>query len=235
MCTDGIATSGEAMKLPDHTLKNDPLVRAVLADGLRKFKQDRNRAYLLVIILLLCVMLLVAAILVLANVHTVIPVVSVIDANGHVIKQEVVNKESITSQESFVQHQVHQFIVYCNTFDPLWRQHYSDLCRLHATEPIAKQYSEEIAPDNPENPYYKLPKGGHRYPKITSIAQRDAHSYQVAFQLVTEAAGKEIQVVYYNALVRYRFTAKPIALGDRWENPLGFAAVAYRKDEELRR
>ncbi|MBD4256077.1 type VI secretion protein, partial [Xanthomonas citri pv. citri] len=40
---------------------------------------------------------------------------------------------------------------------------------------------------------------------------------------------------YYTALVRYTFTFKPLALGDRWENALGYATTAYRKDQELSR
>ncbi|KLB48366.1 VirB8/TrbF family protein, partial [Xanthomonas euvesicatoria] len=85
--------------------------------GSNKLKQERNRAYLLIGLLLFVVGGMASAVTVLANVHTVIPVVSVIDANGHVVKQQVVNKETITGQESFVQSQVYDFIMYCNTFD----------------------------------------------------------------------------------------------------------------------
>ncbi|MBD4460013.1 type VI secretion protein, partial [Xanthomonas citri pv. citri] len=77
--------------------------------GSNKLKQERNRAYLLIGLLLFVVGGMASAVTVLANIHTVIPVVSVIDANGHVVKQQVVNKEAITGQESFVQSQVYDF------------------------------------------------------------------------------------------------------------------------------
>ncbi len=217
------------------TFVGDALIRMIQADGLHKFKQERNRAFLLISMLLVCMVILVVAIIVLSNIRTVIPVVSVIDANGYVVKQDVVSKEKIVAQDSFVQSQVYNFMVYCNTFDPAWRQHYSDLCRLHATEDVARQYDNEISPDNPDNPYYLIGKHGHRYPKITGITKMGHDTYQVSFQSITENSGNEKSVTYYMALVRYIFTEKPLALGDRWENPLGFAAMAYRKDQELSR
>lgn len=223
------------MKLGMHTFLGDPNTRAAQLGGSNKLKQERNRAYLFIGLLLFVVGGMASAITVLASIHTVVPVVSVIDANGHVVKQQVVSRETITGQESFVQSTVYGFITYCNTFDPAWRQHYADLCRLHSTHEVARQYDAETAAENPNNPYYLIGQGGRRYPKITGITSLGKDAYQVAFQSITEKPGTEPKTEYYSALVRYTFTFKPLPLGDRWENPLGFAATAYRKDQELSR
>lgn len=223
------------MRSGNKTYIDDPLIRTIQADGLHKLKQERNRAFVLVFFLLVCIAMLVTAIVVLSNLRTVIPVVTVLDANGHIVRQAVVDKERMIAEDSFVQGQVHNFIVYCNTFDPPWRQHYSDLCRLHASEDVARQYASETSPDNPDNPYYLIGHHSRRYPKITAITKLNDDTYQVSFQSITEHVGNAKHVAYYTALVRYVFTAKPLALGDRWENPLGFAAIAYRKDQELSR
>lgn len=223
------------MRAGNKTYIDDPLVRTIQADGLHKLKQARNRAFVVVFVLLVCVAMLASAIVVLSNLRTVIPVVAVLDADGHIVRQAVVDKERMIAEESFVQGQVYNFIVYCNTFDPAWRQHYSDLCRLHASEDVARQYADETAPDNHDNPYYLIGHHSRRFPRITAIAKLNSDTYQVSFQSITEHAGNTKQVDYYTALVRYVFTAKPLALGDRWENPLGFAAIAYRKDQELSR
>jgi type IV secretion system protein VirB8 len=100
---------------------------------------------------------------------------------------------------------------------------------------VARQYDQETSPDNTNNPYYQLGQSGRRYPKITGITPLSKDAYQVAFQLITEKPGASAQTDYYTGLVRFTFTLKPLALGDRWENPLGFAATAYRKDQELSR
>jgi type IV secretion system protein VirB8 len=217
------------------TFKGDPATQKVQAGGTNKLKQERNRSYLFNVLLLLVVTGLAVAVVVLSKIHTVIPVVSVVDANGHVIKQQVVTPETITGRESYVQSQIYDFIMACNTFDPDWRQRFADLCRLHSTVAVARQYDVETAADNPDNPYYQLGPNGKRYPKIVGLSPVGANAYQVSFQQITEKPATEPKVDYYTALVRYSFTFKPLALGDRWENPLGFAATAYRKDQELSR
>lgn len=203
--------------------------------GSNKLKQERNRAYLLVALLLFALGGLASAVAVLAQVHTVVPVVSVIDANGHVVKQQVVSAETITGQEAFVQSQVYDFIMYCNTFDPDWRQRFADLCRLHSTQAVAALYERETSAENPDNPYYQLGTGGRRYPRITGITSLGKDAYQVSFQSITERPGSPPKTDYYTALIQSTFTFKPLALGDRWENALGYATTAYRKDQELSR
>ncbi|VVE59096.1 type IV secretion system protein [Pandoraea sputorum] len=223
------------MNFGSGTFKGDANTQSLQLGGSNKLKQERNRAYLFIGLLLFVVGGMASAITVLASIHTVIPVVSVMDANGHVLKQQVVDRQTITGQESFVQSQVYDFIMDCNTFDPAWRQRFADLCRLHATPDVARQYDAETAAENPQNPYYLVGQGGRRYPKITGITSLGKDAYQVSFQSITEKAGTEPKTEYYTALVRYTFTFKPLVLGDRWENALGFAATAYRKDQELSR
>jgi type IV secretion system protein VirB8 len=223
------------MNVGKWTFKGDSDTQAMQLGGSNKLKQERNRAYLFIGLLVFSIGGLASAVAVLANTHKIIPVVSVIDANGHMVKQQVVSAETITGQESFVQSQVYDFIMYCNTFDPNWRQRFADLCRLHSTQAVAGQYDAETSADNPDNPYYQIGQGGRRYSKITGITSLGKDAYQVSFQSITEKPGTPPKTDYYTALVRYTFTFKPLSLGDRWENALGFAAMAYRKDQELSR
>ena len=217
------------------TFKGDAQIRQVQLGGTNKLRQERNRAYLAIVLLILCVLSLSAAVTILSSIHTVVPVISIQDANGHVVQQQVVDKETITGYESFIQGQVHDFIVACNTFDPGWRQLYADRCRLRSTPAVARQYDQETSPENRDNPYYALGESGRCYPQITAVTAIDKNAYQVAFKSIVEKAGSQPQTEYYTALVRFSFTFKPLALGDRWENPLGFAAIAYRKDQEFSR
>jgi len=223
------------MKKKKGTVVGDESIKTIQLGGTNKLKQERNRAYLFIALLSICVAALAIAVTALSKIHTVIPVVSVIDENGHVVKQQIVNNDTITSNESFVQSQVYDFITYCNTFDPNWRQRYADLCRLHSTQAVARQYDEETSAENPNNPYYEIGSQGQRYPEITAITSLGKDAYQVSFRSITKKQGTEPKVEYYTALVRYTFTYTPLSLGDRWENGLGFAATAYRKDQELSR
>lgn len=223
------------MKAGTGTFMGDGVTRAAQLGGSNLLKQQRNRAYLLIALLLLVICGLAAAVTVLAQMHTVIPVVSVIDANGHVVKQQVVNQETLMGQEAFVQSQVYDFVMYCNTFDPDWRQRFADLCRLHSTQSVAALYDRETSAENPSNPYYQIGPSGRRFPKITGITSLGKDAYQVSFQSITEKPGSAPKAEYFTALVQTTFTFKPLALGDRWENALGYATTAYRKDQELSR
>lgn len=219
------------------TFKGDAATQAVQLGGINQLRQDRNRAYLFSVVLMFAVLGLALAVATLSQIHTVIPVVSVLDANGHVVKQTVVTRETITGQESFIQAAVKDFVEYCNTFDPdpYWRQHFADLCRLHSTEKVAAQYDWETAAANPENPYYALiAQHAKRYPKIIGIRRLPGNdAFQVEFQSITEKIGEPPKIEYYVALVQYIFTYKPLAIENRWENGLGFAATVYRKNQKL--
>ncbi|PRP68795.1 type VI secretion protein [Chromobacterium amazonense] len=217
------------------TVKGDELTRQQVLGGSNKVRRERNRAYLFGGLLLLCLAGALVAVTVLSVIHTVIPVIAVLDNNGHVIKQQVVQKDAIVAEEAIVQSNLHAFVRDCNTFDPAWRQHLSDLCRLRSTPAVAEQYDREIAPDNPQNPYYQLPSGGKRRAQITGFSKLEDNAYQVMFKSLTERPGAEPLVDYFTALVRFNFTAQPMALGDVWENPLGFVVTAYRRDQELSR
>lgn len=137
------------MKAGARTVIGDSRTQAVQLGGTNRLKQERNRAYLFIGLLLFVIGGLASAVTVLASIHTVIPVVSVVDANGHVVKQQLVSRETITGQDAFVQSQVYDFIMYCNTFDPDWRQRFADLCRLHSTQAVAAQYDRETSAENP--------------------------------------------------------------------------------------
>jgi len=217
----------------NHTIKQDSATRRAFISGTNKLKQERDRALLFNLLLAILLALSIAANVVLAKIHTVIPVVTTIDANGHVVTQQVVSRETISGIASFVENQVYHFITACNTFDQAWRQYYADMCRLHSTESVARQYDQETGKDNPNNPYYLIAPGGRRYPKITAINPIEENAYQVEFQSITEKPGAAPKVDYYTALVRSTFTLQPLALGDRWENPLGFAATSYSKNQKL--
>lgn len=216
-----------------HTFKDDQITQQEQLSGTNKLRQERDRSLLINIILVIAVVCLGGAIIVLSKLQTVIPVIAMIDANGHVVNEQVVDKYKVEEQDSFVQSQVYDFIAACNTFDPDWRQHFSDMCHVRSIPEVAKQYDVEISPDNAANPYYVIGKNGKRYPKITSITSVGDHTFRVAFRSITEKDSGELKTEYFTALIHYVFTNQPLAVENRWENPLGFAVTSYHKDQEL--
>lgn len=200
---------------------------------LNQITKQRNRAYVYLALLIMSCLCLSVTAVVLANIHTVVPVIAVVDAQGHVVKQSVVSSEKMMTDERVVQSEIYNFITNCNTYDVIWRQHYADLCRLHASKDVAQQYTDEVSQTNSLNPYMQLGKEARTYPKITGIHRMNDHQYQVTYQLMTEQSGHIVTTDYYRAFINYVFTGQPLSLSDRWENALGFAVTAYRKEAEL--
>lgn len=200
---------------------------------LAQMKKERNTAYFYCFLIVICCLCLSVVLVVLAKIHTVVPVIAVVDAHGHVIKQSTVSSEKMMADERVVESEIYNFITYCNTYDVAWRQHYADVCRLHASDDIAKHYTNEITQKNNNNPYQGLDKNSRIYPQINGIHRIAEQQYEVAYQLITEKSGQVIKTDYFRAFIQYVFTGQPLVLGDRWENALGFAVTNYRKEREL--
>lgn len=224
-----------------NTISSESTIEAKQVAGRSKLRHERNRSYFLNVLLLLVIAVQAVGLMMLSEWQTVIPVISVIDSNGNVVKQEVVSKESIMADEAMVQREIYAFIQSANTFDLNWRQHYADLTHIRSTPTVAQQYDLEISNTSPDNPYYLLPNSRARWvPKITGINILAKDMVQVKIQLILDdptpeerKESKYIRSLYYTALVKYTFTGTPLSLGDRWENPLGFVVTSYRKDQEL--
>lgn len=220
-----------------YTYKDDPATKQRQEAGTNQLRHERNRAYLLIVILLGVIIVQALAIIAIMPLKTVVPAIATIDENSHVVKVQVMDAETMMTNESLISSELHQFIINCNSVDEAFRQHLSDLCRLHATPEVAKQYDSEFSPENSQNPYYLLGANGKRTVTITGVNLLDKEKGlgQVTYRTFTEKAGSAATTEYWTATLRYTFTGLPLRIKDRWENPLGFAVTAYRKDQELSR
>lgn len=219
----------------DKTLKNDEEARRKhLVEG-RKVRQERNRAIFGRTLDAVAILGLAVAVVVLSDIHTVIPVVTVIGADGEVLKQRIVDKDSVTSEESIIESDLYTFINACNTFDPRMKQEMSDVCHLFSSPEVARQYEQEISPDNPDNPYAHLSEKSWISAQAYGITKL-GDIYQVSFNSnYHETPTSKVVQTKYVATVKLTHTLKPRKLGDRWVNPLGTVATTYRKNEELSR
>lgn len=136
----------------DKTFKNDEqLRRKALREG-QKTKQERNRSFYLNGIQAVAILGLGIAVAALAEIHTVIPVVATIGADGEVLKMRVIDQDNVSSEDALIQGALYDFVSACNTFDPKRKQQLSDACHLFITPDIAREYEQLVNPENPDNP-----------------------------------------------------------------------------------
>lgn len=218
-----------------HTVKGDSEILKKQIGGSNEAKTSRNRAYLLIGLLLVVIAAQAIAIAVMMPLKTVEPVYTTLDtATGHVVKVQVLTPEALLNDEAALQSELYDYIKNCNTIDPPNRQYLSDLCRLHSTVQVARQYDAEMSADNPQNPYYMVGQDGRQTVNVTSVSLLNKDTAQVTFETTTEKAGVVKKKEFWKATLRFKVTGEPLALNNRWENPHGFAVTAYRKDQELR-
>lgn len=219
----------------DKTFKNDEaLRRKTLREG-QKVKQERNRSLFLNGAQAVSILALACAVYVLSDLHTVIPVVATIGADGEVLRMRVIDKENVSAEQALIEGDLYSFVEACNTFDPRRRQALSDTCHLYTTPDVARQYEQEINPDNPKNPYAILGEKEWIEAKAFGI-NKVGDTYQVSFVSNFYQAGKPDPVpTTYTANLKIANTVVPRSLGERWVNPLGTVITLYRKSEELSR
>lgn len=217
-----------------HTYVGDADTRRQQDQGLEGVKIERNRAYVLIVALVAALVATGLGFAGLAPLKTVVPAIVTVDSStGHVVKVEVVTPETMTGNEAVIHNELHEYAIHRNSVDPADRQRLADLVHLHSSQEVGKEYDYEMSPENPGNPYYLVGPNGKRTVEVTGISLLNRETGQVSFKTTTRKAGSEPKTEFWTAIVRFTFTGKPLALNDRWENPLGFAVTAYRRDQEL--
>ncbi|MHB9376186.1 VirB8 family type IV secretion system protein (plasmid) [Pseudomonas amygdali pv. morsprunorum] len=219
----------------DKDFSKTEIARRKRALGHAKTTQERNRGYWIVGFMGTGMIALALAVAVLADSKTFIPVVTVIDEHGEVLKQRVITKDNVNQEQAVIEKVLLDFIRSCNTFDPRRKQQLSDTCHIYLTPTTAREYEAEISPDNPVNPYAFL--GENDWVEAQPVRMNKiGDEYQIAFKSTHHKWGdKEAKVTSYLATVKVAHTLVPRELGDRWENPFGTLATLYRKSEEISR
>lgn len=220
------------MKSP--TFKADADVRRQQTSEYLSVKTARNRAYALTGFLALVAACEALALYRLTPLKTVEPVIVTVDsATGHVSKIETADPRQLNANEAVRQTELHDYVLNRNTLDTHNRQLLSDLVRLHSATNVAEAFDQEMSANNPNNPYYKIGEGARRIVDVTRISLLDDKTAQVKYMTHTQRLGRTNDTEYWVATISFMFTAKPLNLRDRWENPLGFVVTAYRNDREL--
>jgi len=198
-----------------------------------KTRQERNRSLFFLGVQAVVILGLGFAVASLAKSKTYIPVVTVLGADGEVLKQRVVDKDNVDKEQAVIEKVLFDMIRTCNTFDLRRKQQLSDTCHTYMTQAVAAEYEKLISPDNPFNPYLAL--GENDWTEAQPyLMNKVGDEYQVAFKSTTHKWGDKDPTERRSlATIKVAHTLVPRALGERWENPFGTLATLYRKSEEL--
>lgn len=117
------------------------------------------------------------------------------------------------------------------TYDPRALKDNYDLAQLYSTGDAATELRREFEPSNPQSKDKVNGRETRISVSIKSISFLNTSTATVRFSTETRR-DNSIRREHWVSVVRFRFTTAPLKNEYRFDNPLGFQVVDYRRDQE---
>jgi type IV secretion system protein VirB8 len=152
-------------------------------------------------------------------------------ATGFVEVKRPMAEGALTQDEAVTMFNVVRYIKARETYDPKALKDNFDLAQLLASGDAARELTEIYSPANPNNPVKIYGTNTEVAVNIKSVTFPNNRTALVRFSTDEKSATNTI-TRHWVSLVRFRYTGAPMRNEWRFENPLGFQALEYRRDQE---
>ncbi len=137
----------------------------------------------------------------------------------------------LTQDEAVTMFNVVRYVKARETYDPKALKDNFDLAQLLASGDAARELTEIYSPANPNNPVKIYGTNTEVAVNIKSVTFPNNRTALVRFSTDEKSATNTI-TRHWVSLVRFRYTGAPMRNEWRFQNPLGFQALEYRRDQE---
>ena len=201
-------------------------------DLARRNRNSRALAWIVATVMTLVAVASLGTLALLVPLKTYEPYMVVVDrATGFVEVKRPMAEGPLTQDEAVTTFNVVRYVKARETYDPKALKDNFDLAQLLATGDAARELAELYAPANPRNPLKLYGVGTEVAVSVKSVTFPNSRTALVRFS--TEEKGQtSVTTRDWVSLVRFRYTAAPMRNQWRFDNPLGFQAVEYRRDQE---
>lgn len=117
------------------------------------------------------------------------------------------------------------------TYDPRALKDNYDLAQLYSTGQAAADLRHEYEPSNPQSKDKLLGRDTRIAVTIKSVSFLNASTAAARFSTETRR-DNTLRREHWVSVVRFRYTTAPLKNEYRFDNPLGFQVVEYRRDQE---
>jgi len=201
-------------------------------DIARRNRNSRALAWIVASVMSVVAIVALGVLALLVPLKTYEPYMVVVDkATGFVEVKRPMAEGALTQDEAVTMFNVVRYIKARETYDPKALKDNFDLAQLLASGDAARELTEIYSPANPNNPvkiYGTNPEAAVNIKSVTFPNNRPA---LVRFSTDEKSATNTI-TRHWVSLVRFRYTGAPMRNEWRVENPLGFQALEYRRDQE---
>ena len=165
---------------------------------------------------------------------TVVPYTILVDRNtGFAQVLEGSDVPAVKPQSALVQSLLAQYVLARETYDIGSIQSQYRKVALWSEGETRRQYVGMMASGNPLSPVARYGRNTIVETHVESVTPTAKDTALVRFYTERRNQGQAAsERAYWISLIRYRFDGEPLAIEDRFDNPLGFQVVHYRRDQE---
>jgi len=201
-------------------------------DIARRNRNSRAFAWIVAAAMTLVALGAIGVLALLAPLKTYEPYMVVVDkTTGFVEVKRPLAESPLTQDEAVTMFSVVRYIKARETYDPRALKENFDLAELLSTGDAARELTEIYAPANPLNPVKLYGTNAEVAVNIKSVTFPNSRTALVRFS-TDEKTATNVVTRNWVSLVRFRYTGAPMRNLWRFDNPLGFQALEYRRDQE---
>jgi type IV secretion system protein VirB8 len=239
--SEDFAQSPKAQRSDDVAMQAEPptLDQRYYADGMswerdvvRSVKRSRSLAWLVATAMTMIAFMALGSLLMLVPLKTYEPyLISVDRSTGFLEVKRPLSEGPLQQDEAITMFNVVRFVRTRETYDPKSLKDNFDLAQLLSTGDASRELTELYSPANPQNPVRLLGVNTVIAVTIKSVTFPNNRTALVRFATDEKSAAK-IETRHFVSLVRFRYAGTPMRNEYRFENPMGFQVVEYRRDQE---
>lgn len=201
-------------------------------DLARRNRNSRALAWIVATVMSIVAVASIAVILMLVPLKSYEPYMIVVDkSSGFVEVKRPTAIGPLSQDEAVTMFNVVRYVKARETYDPKSLKDNFDLAQLLATGDAARELTEIYSPANPNNPIKLYGRNTEISVFVKSVTFPNNRTALVRFS--TDEKTQTGSILHdWVSLVRFQYTAAPMANQYRFENPLGFQVVEYRRDQE---
>ena len=159
-------------------------------------------------------------------------VVTVDESSGYTEITRPLIQDGMSEQAAITESNLVRYVILREGFNPhIMRENYDNVALL-SDQKALQEYEELWNENNPKNPSRIAGARGTTDVKIKSVSFLNDETAQVRFATQTRKENR-VYESHWNAIITFRYTQKPMKMLERFQNPLGFQVISYRKSQEI--
>jgi len=195
-------------------------------------RRSKGLAWTITVIMSAIAIAAVGAVVMLTPLKSYEPYMVVVDrSTGFVEVKRPMAEGALSQDEAVTMFNLVRYVRSREIYDPKALKENFDLAQLLSYGDASRELTEIFSPANPQNPVKIFGRNTVIAVNIKSVTFPNARTALVRFS-TEEKSQTNIVTRHWVSLIRFRYTNTPATNEFRFDNPLGFQVLEYRRDQE---